>query len=123
MLRRTFNWLQPGFLLAVLVSCILLTSGCGDLFTSNANNAEAQQSEARTMETLLIAPGALEFRSSAEQPAFDIKDGVFTIVYTMRSETTVVAEGSRITLQAGDTVIEQLISDQATRVSIFRDTL
>ena len=122
MLRRWFDVLRPGFLVAVIVSCSLLVSGCGDFFDSLADlfqtDAEAQQD--RVIETFVIDPGTFRLETDVG-PGIVLKDGTFTTDYTVGAGGgTLFVGGETRDLNDADRVIERLISDTKSVVTVIR---
>jgi hypothetical protein len=105
---------RTGAILAVVVLCSLLLSGCGDigdifadLFHLNGNgngDAEAQEGE-RLIQTFAISPGTFELRPDS-MPQITVRDG--SIEYVLRSNAAIEfdPDPSFGQLQEGDMVIE-----------------
>jgi hypothetical protein len=124
MLRRWFDLLRPGFLVAVIVSCSLLVSGCGDFFDSLADlfqtDAEAQVD--RIVETFVIDIQTFELQTDVV-PTIEVKDGTFTTIYTLGAGGgTLSVGGEPRDLDDADMVIERLISDTQSVVTVIRQS-
>jgi hypothetical protein len=123
MLRRWFDLLRPGFLVVVIVSFSLLVSGCGDFFDSFAalfqTDVEAQGGD-RVIETFVVEPSSLRLETDVA-PTIDIKDGTFTTDYTLGvGGGTLSVGGETRDLDQADRVIERLISDTKSVVTVIR---
>jgi hypothetical protein len=121
---------RTGAILAVVVLCSLLLSGCGDigdiladLFNINGNgNADAQNGDdeppegERLIQTFAISPGTFELRPDS-LPQITVRDG--SIEYMLRSDAAIEfnPDPGFGQLQEGDMVIEWT---EASMVTVIR---
>jgi hypothetical protein len=126
MLRRWFDVVYAGFWVAVIVSCSLFVSGCsdvGDFFGAVADlfHTDASAQGDRTIETFVIDTNTFRLATD-EPPMIEVKDGSFTTVYTMGvGDATVTVGNEERGLDEGDVVIERIISDTQSVVTVLSE--